>query len=225
MITREELEKEITEKEASIIALKKIEYKGYNAYICKCFNGFAEELNTVTFFNGIKIKYLTNPNYVVNKKTLEDYIIYVEKQLKIKCYDNEELKTISNYEDYKNKLDFIINILYQTLEGVTIYNSKYNEKDYPYHSCLFCNFKTKENTLKYNELFFNLKKAFNEKMKEEDFFTSAIEIEMYNHESGISWEGFTPALDSLGIEFEKLDNKFQNIVLEVYKKVCRETNC
>ena len=219
MITRNEFER-LTEQKAQKIALKKIEYKDYNAYISKCFNGTFEELNTITFYNGLIIKYITYPDYVVNKKTFDDYVAYVEKMLKEKCFDLDELNTINNYNDYTNKFDFINNRLYQTLEGVTIFNEKFNKKDYPYRGGIIQFFKTEKAALDYKEYYSKLKKAFNEKMQDESFFASAIEYEMYNHESAISWEGYTPALESLGLDYKKLDTKFQNIIDTVYKKVC-----
>lgn len=179
MITRNEFER-LTEQEAQKIALKKIEYKGYNAYISKCFNGTFEELNTITYYSGIIINNITYPDYVNNIKTFDDYVVYVEKMLKEKCFNTDELNIINDYKDYKNKFDFIQNIFYQTLEGTTIFNKKFNKNDYPYSSSIFHSFKTEKAALQYRENYFKLENAFNKKMKDENFFAKAVEYAMYN---------------------------------------------
>lgn len=220
MISRYELEEKMNEFQINEIALEKISHKGFNSYIVKDNNGNFEELNCITFYNGEKIKYVCNIDYVANVKGLVNYIEYCKKELNKKLFTKEDVKTISNYTDYRNKVDFVCNRYYQVLGGKTIYSDNVDIKKYKYKYSIFL-FDKEENLNEFIKTYDLLKLIFKNKMElDKQFFKSAVKYEMFNHESPIDYDGWNSALSALGIRYKDLDDEYKIIVKETFKEVC-----
>lgn len=220
MLTRNEANA-MNERAIKNIALETINHKGYTSYIYKCFNGSFEELNCSTFYDGISIDCVAYPDYVERIEGLENYVEYVKRILNKKCFNVEDLKTINDYQDYKNKFDFLLNIYCQTIEAKSMYKPDVDTKVYKYRFSIYL-FKYESDIENFKKLLKTLEDEFDKKMKNKVFFKSAVKYEMFNHETPINWDGWTPALESLGINYNKLSDEFKEIVNIAYKEVCRE---
>ena len=226
LLTRNELER-MNETDAKKIALATLSLNGFNSYICKCFNGTFEELNCNTYYNGKYIDYITYPDYVHNIEGLENYIEYCKKQLETKTFTDEALKSFTDYNDYNNKIDYIWNIMTQKYDCISLYDDRCNEvsTDVYKYKCFMKIWRNKDELLFCKNAYLNLKELYNKRIIEDDkMLYKACVYEFYNHESPIDWDGMTPALNTLGIDYKALAPEKQAIVDKAYKYVCNSTN-
>ena len=110
--------------EIEAIAITRLDHKGFTTFIIEDDNGTFKELNAFTFWGINKIDYVTYPDYVNNIKGIEAYKRYVKRQQDIKLLSFDDLKTLKNYDDFRNKIDFIYNIMPQLFESQSIYSDK-----------------------------------------------------------------------------------------------------
>lgn len=209
-------------EETRKIALAEIEYQGFVAIIFECMNTAYKEMNCNIFYGDKKINHITYPDYVVNiKDDLNAYKKYVKKQLKVKTYSVKQLKSIKNYQDFSNKLDFVFNIMPQLFDGVSIFNMKPgDDRKYPYKAVLTHRFKNQYDANYVQGMHDHLHKLYKEMMKDPAKFREAVLHEFYNHETPIDWDGMTPALNALGINYNKLSDDFKALVNDAYRECC-----
>lgn len=220
-LTRNQAE-QLTLQQAREIKLAEIEYQGFIAIIFEDYNTAFKEMNCNIYYGDKRIDYITYPDYVVNiKNNLGAYTRYVKKQLKIKTYSIKQLKSIKNYIDFRNKLDFVFNILPQLFDGVSVFSMKPgDDKKYPYKAILTHRFKNESDAKYVQNLHDYLYKLYDEMMKDPVKFREAVLHEFYNHETPIDWDGMTPALNALGINYNKLSDEFKGLVIDAYNECC-----
>ena len=232
ILSRNEFEK-LTEKQAQQMALKVIALNGFVAYIGEDYNGSFIEMNCNVYYNSKMIKYIAYPDYVVDiKNDIKKYSRYILKQLKIKTFTLRQLKNIKDYEDYNNKRDYIFNIMPQLFDSISIFSSKsdlqekgINANDYKYRGCITHLFKNKDEANILNETLIDIEKLYNKVIYNDiNKFENAVICEMFNHETPIDWDGWTPALNALGIKYEKCDNEHKEAIQRAYKYVCKSCN-
>lgn len=226
MKTRNEVEN-MTRKEAAANALYNFKTKNLiNSYIIECFNGSFNELYCISFFNDKKINYLVYPDYVENKKGLDQYKEHCINKLNNKIFTIEELKTIENYQDYEEKRSFIWNIMCQFYDTISLYDEKVNEIDTNifHYKCFMKLWSSLEDLRFVKSLYLNLETLYTELIRDDKKFYDALVYEMFNHESPIDWDGVEPALNALGLTLKGLTQNQLNIVNKAYKYVCNAVN-
>lgn len=223
MKTRNEIEK-MTESQIKEIALYTINQNNFTSYIVEAYNGTFNELTCNTYYNSKYIDYITYPDYVHNIKGLEAYIKYVKKQLSEKTFNDAELTIIKSYKDFRNKIDYIINIMPQKFESISIYNINANNTNYKYKAVSNL-FKYEQDAIKICESYENLKELyFNKLLSDDAFLNEACIYEFYNHESPIDWEGIKPAMRTIGLNYNNLPSEKKIIINNAYKYVCNNFN-
>ena len=129
-------------------------------------------------------------------------------------------------KDFRNKLDFVWNILVQTFTSATIFyiNEKDKPETYPYKA-LTRTFKNKEDAILCAELNKSVQALHFEKMASDDeYLESACVYEFYNHETPYDWDGLEPALNSLGLSQKTLTDRQKKIINRAYHKVVANGN-
>lgn len=227
-LTRNEFER-LTEQQAQEMALKVIKLNGFISYIGEDNNGSFIEMNCNTYYNGKRIEHITHPDYVVDiRNDLKKYSKYVLKQLKIKTFSPKQLKSVKDYEDYNNKRSYIFNIMPQLFDSISIFSSKNDlqEKgiklnEYKYSGCITHLFKNKNDADKVNDELAKLENLYQASIYNDiKKFEEAVIYEMFNHETPIDWDGWTPALNALGIAYDQCDNAHQEAIQRAYRHVC-----
>ncbi len=226
LIKRNEFER-LTEEQSKEIALATISKNGFNAYIGKCDNGTFEELNCNIYFNGKYIDYITYPDYVNNIKGLENYIDYVNRQMDLKTYADDDLKDFKDYDDFRNKTDYIWNIMTQKYDCVSLYDDRVKTLDtniYKY-KCFMKLWRNLDEAQYCKDIYENLKKLYFKKIiADDELLYNACVSEFYNHESPIDYDGISPAMNALGINYKALPVEKRNVIDRAYKYVCRHGN-
>lgn len=228
ILTRNEFE-QLTEQQSQQKALKVITLNGFTSYIGEDDNGSFIEMNCNTYYNGKRIDYITYPDYVVNiKNDLDKYSKYILKQLKIKTFTTSQLKGVKDYNDYENKRSYIFNIMPQLFDSISIFNSqkdlqkkRIKASDYKYRGCITHLFKNKDEAEFLNKALIDIEKLYNKVIYNDiGKFEKAVIYEMFNHETPIDWDGWTPALNALGITYEQCDSEHKKAIQRAYKYVC-----
>lgn len=212
---------QMSKEELKPFILKELNYKDFNICIFKCFNGYRDELNANVYYNDKYIDYVLYPDYVVNiHGDLNAYIEYINRTVKIKLFNLEDLKSIDNYSDFKNKYDYVWNIYDQVVDGVSTFNDNANKGAYKFYSewHYFKNLETAKHYEKVKTDLFNLYK--DSIQNNDEFLYKACVHEFYDHESPIDWDGMEPALNSLGINYKTLSSDKRAIVDKAYNYCC-----
>lgn len=217
MLKRSEAEA-MSRQEAESVAIRALNHNGFTTFIFEDDNGSFKELNALTFYGSKKIDYVTYPDYVNRIEGLEAYTEYVKKQQSIKLLSVNNLSSVSNYDDYRKKIDFIYNIMPQLCDSQSIFDSGAN-KDYKFKffTRLYKNIKDAETVKKYRDALENL---YQEMMKDPDNLYKALVHEFYNHETPIDWDGWEPALNALGLSEKTLTPEQLKIAAKAYNYVC-----
>ena len=216
MITRQKAEA-MTREEAKNIALSVLEHNGFITFIIEDDNGTMTELNALTFYGSKKIDYVTYPDYVNRIEGLESYIDYVKRQQAIKLLSFEDLSSISDYDDYRKKIDFIYNIMPQLFESQSVFSDKPSKGyKFKFFTRLYKNIEDAETVKKYRDQLENL---YNDMMKDSEKLYKALVYEFYNHETPIDWDGWEPALNALGLSEKTLTPEQYKTAQKAYNYV------
>lgn len=217
MLKRSEAEA-MNREQIESLCITKLEHNGFTTFIFEDDNGTMTELNALTFYGSKKIDYVTYPDYVNRIEGLEAYIDYVKRQQAIKLLSFEDLNSVSNYDDYRKKIDFIYNIMPQLYDSQSIFDSGANKGyKFKFFTRLYKNIKDAEKVKKYRD---NLENLYQEMIKDPEILYKALVHEFYNHETPIDWDGWEPALNALGLSEKTLTPEQLNIAAKAYNYVC-----
>lgn len=216
--------------------------KGFNLYIVD-FGGYFGK-SCLIFSNnhylaGGKNKQLYYANdyqlHHSNIKSTYQLIKYYFERARYKIFTDEEIlkEPVKNYNDYRNKIEFIHNYLPQAFDYLSIFGIgkadqiAFNRRKhfYPYYSGVaFAYFKEKEICDYLSCLEKDLEQKYWDMIEDKEQFRKAIARELSNHEACISMD-YEEALSSLGLKFENLTEEKQKIVIEELKKQVHDYCC
>lgn len=219
MITREQAEA-MTRKEIESISLKKLSHNGFDTFIIKDINrAQKEEFNAFTFWGSKFIDYVTYPDYVNNIEGFENYVDYVKKQQCEKLLNVDDLNSVKDYQDFRKKLDFLLNIFTQVFESKSIFSGEINKAyyKYKYFTKYYKNLEDANVIKKHHDRLYQL---YNELLKDPEKLYNALVYEFYNHETPIDWDGVEPALNALGLSEKTLTPEQASIMARAYDYVC-----
>ena len=219
MITRTQAEA-MNRNEIESISIKRLDHNGFTTFIIKDVNsGNFEELNAFTFWGTKAIKYVTYPDYVNNIKDLNSYIKYVKNQQREKLLNVQDLYSVTDYNDYRKKIDFLLNIFTQVFESASIFGDAFNKNyfKYKYFTKYYKNLEDAETIKKHHE---RLHSLYNELIKDPKKLYDALVYEFYNHETPIDWDGVEPALNALGLSEKTLTPEQASVMARAYNYVC-----
>ena len=217
MIKRFEAEA-MNREQIEALSITSLEHNGFTTFIFEDDNGTFKELNAMTFYGSRKIDYVTYPDYVNRIKGLEAYKAYVKKQQEIKLLSFEDLSSVSNYDDYRKKIDFIYNIMPQLYDSQSIFDSGVNKGyKFKFFTRYYRFMQDGETVRKYRDA---LEELYQEMMKDSEKLYQALVHEFYNHETPIDWDGWEPALNALGLSEKTLTPEQLKIASKAYNYVC-----
>lgn len=145
------------------------------------------------------------------------WVDYLEKNI----FTFEELDCISDYHDYKRKIDFLVNHYPYTVDSLSVYSENYQElkSEYKYSGVLgLTYFYDMQDAERQKRTFYSLSEKFNNRMKSDfEFFKQAVSYELENHEACITYD-YKPALDALGLRIDDLSAEQKNYVLDEIRR-------
>lgn len=187
----------MTEQEAQENAAEVIEIKGHNVYFVDLEGYFG--YSALVFKDGHHIKYANDYELHHKGKTHEELKAWYIGALNHKLYTEEELQTVTSYDDYTAKDYFIRNyygMRYDYISAFNIFHNKEEEaafdqaiKDKYYNPVCFGYFDTEEPVKKMIKLLSQLVKAREEMSKSPEYMKEAFYKELCNHEYCINWQG------------------------------------
>lgn len=219
MITRTQAEA-MNRQQIEAIAIKRLDHNGFTTFIIKDINSANnEELNAFTFWGTKAINYVTYPDYVNNIKDLDSYVAYVKKQQREKLLNVQDLYSVKDYQDFRKKLDFLLNIFTQVFESKSIFSGEINKAyyKYKYFTKYYKNLEDANVIKKYHDQLYEL---YDELLKDPEKLYQALVYEFYNHETPIDWDGVEPALNALGLSEKTLTPEQASIMAKAYNYVC-----
>ena len=188
-----------------------IDFKGYFGY------------SVLVFKNGKHI-YYCNDYQLHHKtiKTIEELKEYYIKSLSNKIFTEEEImKDVKNYNDYKVKKYYISNYWIMQFDRISIFGigKEITEKDKKnkVFSPVCMSYTSKDVADKLLKFSNHLEESFNNIKNDNEIFRNMIKYELSNHEAGYTCD-YTDALDSLDLKFENLTEDKQKIVKEELRK-------
>lgn len=220
MITREQAAEAMTRKEIESISLKQLSHNGFDTFIIKDINhAQKEEFNAFTFWGSKFIDYVTYPDYVNNIEGFDDYVEYVKKQQREKLLNVQDLYSVKDYQDFRKKIDFLLNIFTQVFESKSIFSGEINKAyyKYKYFTKYYKNLEDANVIKKYHDQLYEL---YDELLKDPEKLYQALVYEFYNHETPIDWDGVEPALNALGLSEKTLTPEQASIMAKAYNYVC-----
>lgn len=223
MITREQAEA-MTRKEIKSISLKQLSHNGFDTFIIKDINrAQKEEFNAFTFWGSKFIDYVTYPDYVNNIEGFDNYVEYVKKQQREKLLNVQDLYSVKDYQDFRKKLDFLLNIFTQVFESKSIFSGEINKAyyKYKYFTKYYKNLEDANVIKKHHDRLYEL---YDELLKDPEKLYQALVYEFYNHETPIDWDGVEPALNALGLSEKTLTPEQASIMAKAYEHVCSHGN-
>lgn len=209
--------KALTIEKVVQMALETEEIKGYTVFFVDFKNRFGY---SALVFKGNKQIYCVN-EYQLHYSETDSKILkkkFVDT-LNKKLYTLEELKTVTSYADYKNKINYLRNYHIQEFDHISIFGiGKTLEapENYIYNPVSFCCcpeeiVKTEKSALE------TLEKAFEKLLQDDEVFRKMIRYELANHEACITCR-YDDTLSDLGFRFEELLEHRQKIVIAELKK-------
>lgn len=150
--------------------------------------------------------------------TTEEHIQKLFEYVSNKIFSYKELEHggFSSYNDYKNKLYFIMNYLPETVN----YRSCWTAKNKDNKNCnikmplIYGYFENEEEGRKVSDLLIKLESNFiKEFLANDELFIRSVRYELANHEYVITGD-VEPALDALGLKWETLSKHHQSLVVK-----------
>lgn len=224
-----EMIKELTFEDAKELAIESIEIKEHECFFVD-FGGYFG-YSVLVFKNGKHVHYVDDfelhHTYKVKefgKEALKQWYI---KSLNRKLFtDIELMKTVINYDEYERKNYFLRNYYIMRFDYISIFGigeeakKSFEEarKIYTvYNPVSFCYVKDKNIVDTQTKILKHLEKSFENLKKNDETFREMISSELANHEACITCD-YTDALDSLGLNFNKLTESQQKIVKEELRR-------
>lgn len=198
-------------REAKKMAIEHMVIKGHDVFFID-FEGYFGYSYCV-FKNNHHIYYANDYELHHSKKEREELRrIYINKCNNTLFKDNEFVEPLKTYDEYKRKLDYLINYYTQQINSISMFTIFHNDEekkafnrkisrrivDKVGHVYVVNNDTGKAFVKKHYELFFVLKKRFRETNMNYDFLKSAYIYEMYNFEYVINSQGDLDVLSCFG---------------------------
>lgn len=224
-----EMIKELTFEDAKELAIESMEIKEHECFFVD-FGGYFGY--SVLVFKDRKHVYYADDfelhhTYKVKESGKEALKQWYIKSLNRKLFtDIELMETVINYDEYERKNYFLRNYYIMRFDYISIFGigeeakKAFEEarKIYTvYNPVSFCYVKDKNIVDTQTKILKHLKKSFNDLKKNDQTFREMISSELANHEACITCD-YTEALDSLGLNFNKLTESQQKIVKEELRK-------
>lgn len=224
-----EMIKELTFEDAKELAIESMEIKEHECFFVD-FGGYFGY--SVLVFKDRKHVYYADDfelhhTYKVKESGKEALKQWYIKSLNRKLFtDIELMETVINYDKYERKNYFLRNYYIMRFDYISIFGigeeakKAFEEarKIYTvYNPVSFCYVKDKNIVDTQTKILKHLKKSFNDLKKNDETFREMISSELANHEACITCD-YTEALDSLGLNFNKLTESQQKIVKEELRK-------
>ena len=172
-----------------------IDFKGYFGY------------SAVVFYNGYHIKYANDYQLHHAHKTKEELRTWYIETLNHKLYTEEEMETVTDYDDFKAKENFLRNYYSLRKTYISMFfigdekertkRAKKTEKMF-FDEISFAYYYDKDFVDHHRKLFNTLCNARDKKNEDIEYWIAAFKHEMYNHEYAINWEADTDVLSAFG---------------------------
>lgn len=200
------------EKEARNIALESMRIKEYNIYFVD-FNGYFG-YSRLVYKNNHHIYHANDYELHHSNMTRENLRKwYIDGINNILFTEQEIVKPLIDYSDYKRRKYFLNNIYIMQVDYISIFgNSEMTESDFKkkiknmyYDPCAFAYVYDKNFMEHHIKLDSELEKRKNEMSNNYNYYKSAFLYEMANHEYHINWQGDFDVLSAFG-NIEYLDD-------------------
>lgn len=219
----------LTYEEAQKLAVETMRIKDHTCIFAELGESFGYSI--LVFKDGMHIYYANDyelhHRWLLKEQGKEALRNYYIKEMQNKLYTNDELlQDIKSYDEYDKKQYFLRNywiMRYDYLSAFAIgeKNQKKLEEDkikYPFFNLIsFCYVKNENIIYAQMKLRDHIEKEFKKLKSNNDTFREMIRSELANHEACITCD-YTEALNSLGMEYERLTNEQKKIVNEELKK-------
>lgn len=224
-----EMIKELTFEDAKELAIESMEIKEHECFFVD-FGGYFG-YSVLVFKNGKHVHYVDDfelhHTYKVKESGKEALKQWYIKSLNRKLFtDIELMETVINYDEYERKNYFLRNYYIMRFDYISIFGigeeakKAFEEarKIYTvYNPVSFCYVKDKNIVDTQTKILKHLEKSFKNLKKNDETFREMISSELANHEACITCD-YTDALDSLGLNFNKLTESQQKIVKEELRR-------
>lgn len=224
-----EMIKELTFEDAKELAIESMEIKEHECFFVD-FGGYFG-YSVLVFKNGKHVHYVDDfelhHTYKVKESGKEALKQWYIKSLNRKLFtDIELMETVINYDEYERKNYFLRNYYIMRFDYISIFGigeeakKAFEEarKIYTvYNPVSFCYVKDKNIVDTQTKILKHLEKSFKNLKKNDETFRQMISSELANHEACITCD-YTDALDSLGLNFNKLTESQQKIVKEELRR-------
>lgn len=210
----------------SEIAEEKTAYKGYDIYLADLEGYFG--YSALVYKNGKHI-YWTNDYELHHKgRTHEELKKMYLDGMKYKLFTAEDMNTVVDYDDYERKFHWILSYYPQEYDYESAFVISGTKKEKRLEALLkerkmyfsrvcCCYFYEEEPARQATKLYKALDEA-NEKAKDFDYWVSAFEKELYNHEYLINWQGNWDVFSCFGNVEYKGDVLGESAEIEDYCK-------
>lgn len=188
---------QITEQDAATIAEEMQVIKGHNVYFVDLGGYF--KYSAIVFFNGHQIRFANDYELHHAHKTRDELRTLYAEKLFGKLFTDEELRTVSDYDDYTKKGDYIRNLYplrFDYVSAFNIFRNKEEEnaflesvKNMYYCPACFAYFNDLETVKTILSLADNLNKANDARRTSYEYTKNAFLRELFNHEYEINWQG------------------------------------
>jgi len=189
---------ELTEQEAREMALETLEIKGHTVYMVDLGGHFG--YSALVFADGHQIRFANDYELHYNGKSREElWEIYLEK-LNGKLFAESELETVTDYDDYRVKADYLHNHYGLRRDYISMWYFCKDEaerkaaqkqiKGMVYNPVAFAYYKPEDSDFvkHHAELLLKLEAAQKKLSESYDYWLDAFYYEMCNHEYGINWQ-------------------------------------
>lgn len=224
-----EMIKELTFEDAKELAVESMEIKEHECFFVD-FGGYFG-YSVLVFKNRKHVHYADDfelhHTYKVKESGKEALKQWYIKSLNRKLFtDIELMETVINYDEYERKNYFLRNYYIMRFDYISIFGigeeakKAFEEarKIYTvYNPVSFCYVKDKNIVDTQTKILKHLEKSFKNLKKNDKTFREMISSELANHEACITCD-YTDALDSLGLNFNKLTESQQKIVKEELRR-------
>lgn len=224
-----EMIKELTFEDAKELAVESMGIKEHECFFVD-FGGYFG-YSVLVFKNRKHVHYADDfelhHTYKVKESGKEALKQWYIKSLNRKLFtDIELMETVINYDEYERKNYFLRNYYIMRFDYISIFGigeeakKAFEEarKIYTvYNPVSFCYVKDKNIVDTQTKILKHLEKSFKNLKKNDKTFREMISSELANHEACITCD-YTDALDSLGLNFNKLTESQQKIVKEELRR-------
>lgn len=186
----------MSEATAAAHALDKITIKGYEVYFVDFGGHFG--YSALVFGNGHHIYHADDFQLHHSRKTPEELRQYYAESIAGKLFTVEELKTITDYNDYRAKQYFVMNYYGMREDRISDWFSGPDEErkrllkktETMFHSSIaFAWYESADFVRELDELWDSLQQARRSRENDYQYIKEQFLYEMYNHEYAINWQG------------------------------------